>query len=115
MEAAGDPSISVPKLLKLANLNQINAVELELNNIRVGLESKVIQIRNSIIAYETQIQTRQDIIRQKLINQFNNGEIGFLRFNTVMEKLIDQQHRKAELIKNFNDAVIELNYIIEIQ
>ncbi len=65
-----------------------------------------------LVYYETTGLQQADELQNAATLAFRNGEIGYLEYTALLSQSIDIRQKYLEALNNFNQAVIQINYLI---
>ncbi|MEZ4885866.1 MAG: CusA/CzcA family heavy metal efflux RND transporter [Chitinophagales bacterium] len=79
------------------------------------LKNHLQSLEQSIEVHINTLLPKQAIILEKARKQYEQGEIDFLRFSQIQERLLARQNTYLEDVKSFNEQVLQLNYLTQIK
>ncbi len=108
--------VSVIAERQAVQLNQINnewnANKIQLSNNFESLNKKAQSLYSSIIVFENMLQNHTDIIT-RINEQQNQGVIDYYKQVTVLRQLYEQRISLLHLIKEYNNCIIDLTYLVK--
>ena len=75
------------------------------------LRSSLDQLRASMVQYETDSGVSQTRLMEVAKEQLELGEIDFFEFNQIQKLVIERQQEYLDLIRMYNEKMIQLNYL----
>jgi cobalt-zinc-cadmium resistance protein CzcA len=77
------------------------------------LQEKLTVLQRYLSQYDQEVLPRQASILKIAQLQYQEGEIGFLPFSQIQERIFEEQQSYLEQIKSFNQTVLELSYLTQ--
>jgi cobalt-zinc-cadmium resistance protein CzcA len=90
--------------------NEQKAIELQYEQRLIFLQKNAGALRQSMEEYEKEIRPTLLEIQRIAALQFEQGEIDFLAFTQIQEKLLQGRKLYLQQLKNYNENVLELQY-----
>jgi len=88
---------------------QILQFERQIDLLKSNMEFQ----KESIANYKSKVQPKQAIILDKARKQYEEGEIGFLRFSQIQERLLSSRNDYLDWTKSYNEQVLQLIYLTQ--
>jgi cobalt-zinc-cadmium resistance protein CzcA len=69
--------------------------------------------KQAIENYKTVTKPRQVLIKEKIVQQYTQGALDFLRFSQIQKQLLEEQESYLDWVKMLNEQVLQLDYLIK--
>lgn len=76
-----------------------------------SLTSKKVQLEIAIANYERDVKPSLEKIREMADSRLQSGEINYLQYKLIMDQWFDRQLNYLEILKNYNETIIELQFL----
>lgn len=91
--------------------HETEAQKYNLKNEIEALNAQLLILLQSIASYDTQLLQQQNDIREKSLVQFEAGEIDYVCFSQIQERLVEQYTRYLTLKRTYNEQRILLDFL----
>jgi cobalt-zinc-cadmium resistance protein CzcA len=61
--------------------------------------------------YKVVTKPRQLLIKEKIVQQYRQGALDFLRFSQIQKQLLEEQESYLDWVKMLNEQVLQVNYL----
>ncbi|MCP3927846.1 MAG: CusA/CzcA family heavy metal efflux RND transporter [Bacteroidetes bacterium] len=78
-----------------------------------ALQNRLQVMERSIANYDNQILLASAVIFEKSQIQYEKGEIDFLRFSQIQERLLTKENAYLDLLKSYNEQMLQLMYLTQ--
>ena len=96
---------------ELANMKEATILSYETKVQK--LQEKLTVLQKYLSQYDQEVLPRHASILKIAQLQYQEGEIGFLPFSQIQERIFQEQQSYLEQIKFFNQTVLELSYLTQ--
>lgn len=67
--------------------------------------------KQAIEHYKVVTKPRQLLIKEKIVQQYRQGALDFLRFSQIQKQLLEEQESYLDWVKMLNEQVLQVNYL----
>lgn len=69
--------------------------------------------KQAIENYQKVSQPRQALIKEKIVQQYTQGALDFLKFSQIQKQLLEEQETYLDWVKMLNEQILELDYLTQ--
>lgn len=87
---------------------------------RQYFENKLKKTQENLVFYKKAIEhykqvtkPRQSLIKEKIVQQYRQGALDFLKFSQIQEQLLKEQEIYLDWVKMFNEQRLQLDYLTQ--
>ncbi|CAA6829099.1 MAG: Cobalt-zinc-cadmium resistance protein CzcA; Cation efflux system protein CusA [uncultured Aureispira sp.] len=77
------------------------------------VQANIAFYKQAIENYQTETKPRQLLIQEKIVQQYAQGALDFLRFSQIQTQLLEEQDNYLDWVKMLNEQVLQLDYLTQ--
>ena len=91
--------------------NELNLHQKHFGSRVYTANNRIQLLKESIDNFQINIEPKQKLIYEKTLLQYRQGEIDFLRFIQIQERVLNHQNKYLEQVKLYNEQILNLMYL----
>lgn len=69
--------------------------------------------KQTIENYKKVVEPRQVLIKEKIVQQYTQGALDFLKFSQIQRQLLEEQETYLDWVKMLNEQILQLDYLTQ--